>query len=417
MNGGIRLASLVDCPIEKREGDQQRYVALEHVEPLTGRLLPNAELEHRDPSGAVRFLEGDVLFGKLRPYLRKVIHASQIGCCSGEFLVLRSQKGLDRRFLYYLVLSTPFGDWASATSYGTKMPRTSWENIRAFRFDLPASVKQVEIADFLDRETVRIDELVDKKIRLIELLEEKRTALITQAVSKGLNPLVPMKSSGIPSLGQFPQHWRRKRLKQVIRRLIDAEHKTVHFVENGDYLVIRTSDVRRGRMHIDQARRTDAEGYAEWTRRGQPRPGDVLFSREAPVGEAALVPEHPPVCLGQRMVLIRTRQAELRSSLLVHWLYTPVVSEFIDLASQGSTVRHLNMRDIPNIPVVVPPISEQAEIADRCEWIDTRLKALEEKLSLQLDLLAEYRQALIAAAVTGQIDFAAQADHPEQAIA
>ena len=336
---------------------------------------------------------------------------------SGLFVIRPEGRTFDNRFMYWVLSSRLLADFIDYRGMGTTITHLYQGTFLEMPYPRPPLEAQRRIADFLDRETARIDELVDKKIRLIELLEEKRTALITQAVSKGLNPLVPMKSSGIPSLGQFPQHWRRKRLKQVIRRLIDAEHKTVHFVENGDYPVIRTSDVRRGRMHIDQARRTDAEGYAEWTRRGQPRPGDVLFSREAPVGEAALVPEHPPVCLGQRMVLIRTRQAELRSSLLVHWLYTPVVSEFIDLASQGSTVRHLNMRDIPNIPVVVPPISEQAEIADRCEWIDTRLKALEEKLSLQLNLLAEYRQALITAAVTGQMDLSLRQSEPEQAIA
>ena len=336
-------------------------------------------------------------------------------CYAGYLVRFRAGSGVDPRFIAYWTESAPYWHQMRSRVVQSIIQNFSASKYKDLELRLPPYTVQSSIADFLDRETARIDELVDKKIQLIELLEEKRTALITQAVSKGLNPLVPMKSSGIPSLGQFPQHWRRKRLKQVIRRLIDAEHKTVHFVENGDYPVIRTSDVRRGRMHIDQARRTDAEGYAEWTRRGQPRPGDVLFSREAPVGEAALVPEHPPVCLGQRMVLIRTRQAELRSSLLVHWLYTPVVSEFIDLASQGSTVRHLNMRDIPNIPVVVPPISEQAEIADRCEWIDTRLKALEEKLSLQLNLLAEYRQALITAAVTGQIDVAAEQPESEGA--
>ena len=269
MNGGIRLASLVDCPIEKREGDQQRYVALEHVEPLTGRLLPNAELEHRDPSGAVRFLEGDVLFGKLRPYLRKVIHATQIGCCSGEFLVLRSQKGLDRRFLYYLVLSTPFGDWVSATSYGTKMPRTSWENIRAFRFDLPGVGEQVEIADFLDRETARIDELVDKKKRLIELLEDRRSATISRAVTTGLDHSAPMRDSGFNWIGDIPAHWEVTPLMRLV-----PDHRPILYgivlpgpnVDEG-VPIIKSGDVKPGCLQPDLLHRTTR--YVRSSRQGK----------------------------------------------------------------------------------------------------------------------------------------------------
>ena len=314
--------------------------------------------------------------------------------------------GTYSRFLFYQMLAKRLELQSRAN--GSTFQELSGANLASLEVELPPAAAQISIADLLDRETGRIDALVEKKRRLIDLLEEKRTALISHVVTKGLDPTVPMKDSGIPWLGKIPAHWGAYRLKHAMSRLIDTEHKTVHFVPDGDYLVIRTSDVRRGQLLPDQARRTDRAGFDEWTRRGVPSPGDVLLSREAPAGEACVVPKNVDLCLGQRMVLIRPESRRLSAEFLVHAIYSEPTKVFIEDVSQGSTVEHLNMGDIPNLPLALPPLEEQLQIA---EWLDAKsakFLGLSERINEQLDLLAEYRQALITAAVTGEIDLSSE---------
>lgn len=323
---------------------------------------------------------------------------------AGYLVRFRPAADADPRFLEWTMRSQGFVDQVSLVGIQSTITNVNAQKYASMLLPAPPLPIQRRIANFLDQETERIDALIDKKRRLIDLLEEKRTATITHAVTKGLNPAVPTKDSGIPWIGETPEHWDRCRLKHALTRLIDTEHKTVHFVENGDYLVVRTSDVRSGRLLVEQARRTDKDGYREWTRRGRPEPGDVMLAREAPAGEACLVPPDTPLCLGQRMVLITPDPGRLLDQFLVYSIYSEAVKVFIMLASQGSTVVHLNMADIPEIPLALPDVTEQRRIISYLGDQVQRSENLVELLARQLSLLSEYREALITAAVTGEID-------------
>ena len=151
---------------------------------------------------------------------------------------------------------------------------------------IPPLPEQHAIAAFLDRETAKIDALAAKKERLVELLEEKRTALISHAVTKGLDPDAPMKDSGIEWLGEVPVHWAKMKIKHFLYQIIDTEHKTAPYDPDGNYLVVRTSNVRNGVLLLADAKYINHEGFKEWTRRGVPKPGDILFTREAPAGRS-----------------------------------------------------------------------------------------------------------------------------------
>lgn len=181
------------------------YVGLENVESWTGKLV-GTNKESAADGISNRFAARDVLFGKLRPYLAKVLEASGDGVCSSELLVLRPYE-VHSRYLLYLMLSRDFVNIVDSSTYGAKMPRASWDFIGNLSVPIPPSPEQQAIAAFLDRETGKIDALVEKKRRLIELLKEKRAALISHAVTKGLDPDVPMKDSGVEWLGMVPEHW------------------------------------------------------------------------------------------------------------------------------------------------------------------------------------------------------------------
>ncbi len=156
-----RLKTVVSSPVTKGPGKRRSFVALAHIKSGTGLLVDHYEPEIAAADDYVLFGEGDVLFGKLRPYLRKYWLARFPGCCPTEMLVLRPRgQQIDRRYLYYLVQSPYFVSVANGTSYGVKMPRTSWEILGGHPVPVPPLPEQRTVAAFLYRETQKIDDLI-----------------------------------------------------------------------------------------------------------------------------------------------------------------------------------------------------------------------------------------------------------------
>lgn len=286
-------------------------------------------------------------------------------------------------------------------------------------YPLPPLAEQTAIADFLDRKTAQIDQFVALKAQTIALLQEQKTALINAAVTGKLimdNGQLTMdnsqlsivnsqlkKDSGIEWLGEIPAHWEVMNIKYVLRRIIDTEHKTAPFFDNGEYFVCRTSNVKGGQLVMTDARYTDIEGYREWTRRGKPEPGDIIFTREAPAGEACVVPDDMTVILGQRTVLFKVNHEMLNEKFGVYSIYGGLASHYIMLLSQGSTVAHFNMSDIRNIPMLIPPLDEQHQIVAHIEQATAKIEQAIAQAQQQIDLIKEYRESLISQAVTGKI--------------
>ena len=268
----------------------------------------------------------------------------------------------------------------------------------------PPVDEQENIADFLDWKTAQIDALIAKKQELIAKLKEKRLAVITQAVTKGLDPKVPLRDSGIPWLGKVPVHWGVLPIKYLLSAILDTEHKTCPFYDDGEFLVARTTNIRGGKLTLDGAKYTDADGYREWTARGIPKPGDILFTREAPAGDACIVPDTPTLCVGQRVVLFRTDPNILDSRYAIHSIYGGAARVFIEVHSLGSTVTHFNMSEIAMIPMLAPPLNEQEKIANYLDEQTGKVDLMMSKVEEAIARLTEYRSALIIAATTGKID-------------
>jgi len=164
---------------------RENPVALENIESWTGRFIPT---ETECEGEGVAFDADDILFGKLRPYLAKAYRAESPGEAVGDFHVMRPVPGMDSRFAQYQILNRKFIAIVDGSTFGSKMPRASWVFVGGMRVTTPPSEEQTAIAAFLDCETARIDALVAEQQRLIELLKEKRQAVISHAVTKGLNP-------------------------------------------------------------------------------------------------------------------------------------------------------------------------------------------------------------------------------------
>lgn len=189
------------------------YVGLENIESWTGKLLaPSADrddsvdAQQYDTSLSHLFESGDVLFGKLRPYLAKAWVAEFSGRASTELLVMEPIK-IEPQFLRYVLLCRNLIDLVDGSTYGSKMPRADWSFISNIHVPVPEWEIQQTISDYLDRETERLDALVAMKERLLRLLAKKRYAFITQVVTRGLNPNATLRDSGIPWLDRIPEHW------------------------------------------------------------------------------------------------------------------------------------------------------------------------------------------------------------------
>ncbi|MYL10811.1 MAG: hypothetical protein F4010_01385 [Cenarchaeum sp. SB0669_bin_11] len=205
-------------------------------------------------------------------------------------------------------------------------------------------------------------------------------------------------------MGEVPEHWEVVALKWVLDRLVDCEHKTAPAVDESEYRVVRTSAVRGGSLRWDGTYCTSKEGFRDWTRRAEPAPGDVIFTREAPVGEACVVPAGTQVCLGQRTVLMRPIRREYDPDVLVHMIYAGPPRDLVRLATQGTTVGHFNMEDIGALMVLKPPYSEQRQLVSEIGRQKRDLDLAVARTERQVGLLSEYRTRLISDVVTGKLD-------------
>jgi type I restriction enzyme S subunit len=268
---------------------------------------------------------------------------------------------------------------------------------------LPAVNEQRAIAAFLDRETARIDALVTKKERLIELLHEQRTALITRAVTKGLDPNVPLKDSGVEWLGGIPAHWEAKRIKWVARMVSGhtPDKKVPSYWEGGDIPWVSLADTDQLR-EVDYIKATavmtTADGIVHSSAHVLPA-GTVVFSRDATIGLCAIA--GIPMAVSQHFIgWICT--ARVISEYLLFVLRS--MAQELDRLTMGATVRTIGMPEVRSLATPIPPVAEQHEIVAFVRRETTRIDALIAKVREAIERLKELRTALISAAVTGKID-------------
>lgn len=308
------------------------------------------------------------------------------------------------RFLFWVLKSVEsYQQWESSVGGATFRALNLGPLAETF-ICVPSPAEQAHIARFLDHETARIDALIEEQQRLIELLKEKRQAVISHAVTKGLDPTVPMKDSGVEWLGEVPAHWVVAGLKWFWS-VTDCKHITAEFVDDGIPLA-SIREVQSRYVALDNAKQTTEVFYRQLIEGDRALvAGDLIFSRNATVGEVAQVASwHPPFAMGQDVCVLKKQYEWLSSDYLQAVLRSPVVMVQLDNLMIGSTFKRVNVEDIRGIIVPMPPQGEQRIIAkyliQRTEMFDSMLGEAQNTIAL----LQERRSALISAAVTGKID-------------
>ncbi len=378
------------------------YLGLEQLESWTGR-LSGAVLGSHPEGGANVFRGGDVLFGKLRPYLAKAWTADREGYCSTESLVL-SPLDASPGYLRYCLLTREVIAAIDGSTYGAKMPRADWSFVGALRMPFPSRSRQDRIANFLDGQTARIDALIAEKERLIQVLDISTAELLHAWVTKGLGSN-PLKSSGREWMGGIPSHWSAPYIRFVAR--IESGHTPSR--QHPEYWVhcsvpwFTLADVwqlRDGRQEVvtDTAEMVSDLGLANSSARLLPA-GTVMLSRTASVGFSAI--------MGTAMATTQD---------FVNWVCGPkVLPEYLlyvlrsmgaefERLKYGSTHSTIYMPDIAKLTMPLPPLEEQHVIVRDLRVRKAKMDELGELARDEVERLREYRSSLISAAVRGQLD-------------
>ena len=378
----------------------------------TGELVLDEEKELDQVfNGYTYFRNADVLLAKITPCFENGKAAVAEGLTNGlgfgstEFHVLRPQPACDKRFLYYAVYCDPFRRIGTTYMTGAAgQQRVPEQFVLDWRQPVPDLTEQQSIADFLDRETAKIDALVEKKEQLIELLQEKRTALITHAVTEGLDPDDPMKDSGIEWLGEIPAHWAETRLGWSVQ--VNGGH-TPDTGElrywDGEIPWVTPKDMKRRAItdsldHVSEAALSEtglrllATGSVLIVVRG------MILAHTFPV--AVLLAS---ATINQDMKALLPTDG-LESDYLAYLLEG--ISEFILSLVEESAhgTRRLQTELWKRIQLFLPPTTEQTTIIEHLDLETARIDALIAKVGQAIERLKEYRTALISAAVTGKID-------------
>ena len=271
--------------------------------------------------------------------------------------------------------------------------------------DLPLVplAEQLHIAAFLDRETAKIDALVAEQQRLIELLKEKRQAVISHAVTKGLDPNAPMKHSGVEWLGQVPAHWIPTMLGRVCIKVADGPHYSPEYTEAG-ILFISARNIRVDGWSLDDAKYISDEDYMEFCRRVVPEVGDVLYTKGGTTGIARVVDILEPFQVWVHVAVIKINKKSAVPYFIAYALNSTGCYEQSQLHTRGATNQDLGLNRMTKIWLALPPLNEQLEIVAYLDGQIAKLDSLVNEAIRVVDILKERRAALISAAVTGKID-------------
>ncbi len=300
---------------------------------------------------------------------------------------------LDDAFMYRLLRSRSVqDDIAESVQGSTGLKNINLGRLRSLRVLLPPLGEQRKIAAILSS----VDDAIEATQAVIEQLQVVKKAMMAELLTRGL----PGRHTRfkMTEIGEVPEEWEVVPAESACVAVIDCKNRTPPYATSG-FPVIRTPNVRGGRLVYTDLRLTDEESFREWTARGAPQAGDLVITREAPVGEVCLIPSDMQACLGQRMMLMRPVPDRLDARFLLVALQGAGVQKRLELISGGSTVGHVRVGDIRSLPVPIPSLDEQKQIADGVQSVAVRIESEERVLHQSRSVKA----ALMSVLLTGDV--------------
>ena len=377
--------------------DYKKYVGLENIMSQTGQYVQTGI--EVDLTENLTFEVGDILFGKLRPYLRKYWRAEFSGTASSEFVIIKGSS-LNLNFLFWAIQSDSFINDVDSSTYGSKMPRASWEYMKNIKLPFPESIEeQTQIADFLDKKVAQLDKVKSLLEEQINTLENYRQSLIYETVTKGLDKTVPLKDSGVDWIGQIPEGWRTGKIKYYAEISAGSTpDRTNELFWNGDIPWMASGEVNQGVV---------THTAEKITKLGLRNTSTKLLSK----GTVMLALNGQGKTKGTAAILnIESASNQSLASFDVnnevvngYYLYYYFVSNYSNIRGlKGEDRDGLNLKLVSNIEIPLPNIDEQLKIAD---FLDKKTEQINQMIAIkkeQIENINKQRQTLIYDYVTGK---------------
>jgi type I restriction enzyme S subunit len=343
----------------------------------------------------------------------RVGHSEHRGIITAAYMCLQTRDQMTNGFGYLLLSAYELTKIIYGFGSGLRQS-IDFGHIKRMPVLVPPPDEQSAIVHFLDHVDRRIRRYIRSKQRLIALLHEQRQAIIHRAVTRGLEPNVRLKPSGVECLGDIPDHWEAGAFTRCTVEKADYRGATPTKTESGVFLVT-ARNIRKGWIDYETSKEfVSPDEYSSIMRRGLPRRGDLLLTTEAPLGNAALV-DREDVALAQRVIRFRLDPERLLPEFALRSVLAPYFQHQLLCRGTGSTALGIKASKLPQLQVLCPPIAEQRRILS---WLDAECSPPEriaEKASTGISLLREYRTRLISDVVTGKLDVREAAAHlPEE---
>ena len=350
--------------------------------------------------------ERDLLISRSGTVGRSFLYSTTHGPCAyaGYLIRYRLKQSFDPKYIFYLTKSACFHKWIGTVAIEATIGNVNGEKYANFSFPSPSFQTQLLIANYLDRETARIDRLIAEKERMLALLDEKRSALISRVVTSGLDPNAPLKPSGHEWLGEIPAHWGLQRLKQLaeVRGGLTLGKQYSGVLLQFPYL--RVANVQDGYLNLDDVLTIDVP--ASEAASNLLAYGDVLMNEGGDIdklGRGCVWRDEVVPCLHQNHVFA-VRPHSVDADWLALWTSTLQAKRYFESRAKRSTnLASISGWNVKELPIPLPAIAEQLAIQQFLADKHSRLEAVRNELRGSLRLLTERRAALITAAVTGQI--------------
>ena len=348
---------------------------------------------------------GDFVFNKMKCWQGSLGISEYRGIVSPSYTVCKPKRHFHGKYFHYLLRSQPYIQEFDRLSYGVRIGQWElrFEDFKDIVIPYPSIPEQTQIANFLDRKTGQIDELIRIKERKTELLQEQRTVLINQAVTKGLDPNVEMKPSGMESIGEISRGWSVMKVKYLTHQIIDGTHYTPEYQDSG-IPFLRVTDIHTKTIDLTKVKYITPELHQELTRRCKPEKGNLLLSKNGTIGITRVIDWDFEFSIFVSLCLIKFRTETYSPHFFSYLFQSQVIDQQLRESSKTSTVTNLHLDKIRELFVVKPPLSEQRAIVDFLDCKTGQIDELRSNEQQSIELLKEYRQTLISEVVTGKID-------------
>jgi len=404
----ITLGKMLQKEAKTSEDKLKPYLKAINIQP-TGISLDTVGqmwFSHNDLK-SLKLLNGDVLISEGGDVGRVAIWREELPDCYIQNAINRARplKNRSSRYLYYWMNMLKGSDFIDILCNKATIAHYTAEKVEFSPLFMPPDEEARFIANFLDHETAKIDTLIEKQQQLIKLLKEKRQAVISHAVTKGLNPSTPMRDSGVEWLGEVPEHWDVNNINYVLNAIGDVDHYMPQSVEKGIPYVM-TGDLKElaSSINFEDCKQVSHKDYLKLSNKIKSSRGDVIMARYATIGTASYIDVDADFLVSYSCVTIKPNLSKVFGLYLFYYFKSDAFLQGIQNQINTNTQGNVGVNDLKKLKVALPTLAEQSRIIEYLQSKINKLNSISDRAQAAIGLMQERRTALISAAVTGKID-------------